>query len=83
MARYMASIQADISYRFSNQHFARFSTDYHSYCTTIAYSSNCSHIKDQSGLPTYAGYLYAIALCISAIVQAVVHQHIIISNTHA
>ena len=32
------------------------------------------YIKDQSGLPTYAGYLYAIALCIAAIIQAIVHS---------
>jgi ABC-type transport system involved in cytochrome bd biosynthesis fused ATPase/permease subunit len=39
------------------------------------------YIKDQTGLPAYAGYLYAIALCISAIVQAIIHQQIFFRNT--
>ncbi|CAF1379373.1 unnamed protein product [Rotaria sordida] len=39
------------------------------------------YIKDQSGLPTYAGYLYAIALCIAAILQAILHQQIYFRNT--
>ena len=39
------------------------------------------YIKDQSGLPAYTGYLYAIALCISAVVQAIVHQQIFFQNT--
>ncbi|CAF4302134.1 unnamed protein product, partial [Rotaria sordida] len=28
------------------------------------------YIKDQSGLPAYSGYLYAIGLCIAVILQA-------------
>jgi ATP-binding cassette subfamily C (CFTR/MRP) protein 4 len=39
------------------------------------------YIKDQSGLPAYTGYLYAIALCISAIVQANAQQQIVFRNT--
>jgi ATP-binding cassette subfamily C (CFTR/MRP) protein 4 len=39
------------------------------------------YIKDQSGLPAYTGYLYAIALCISAILQAIFHQQIFFRNT--
>ncbi|CAF1343330.1 unnamed protein product [Adineta steineri] len=38
------------------------------------------YIKDQSGLPSYLGYLYAIALCIAAIVQAITQQQIIFRN---
>lgn len=39
------------------------------------------YIKDQTGLPSYVGYLYAIALCISAIVQAIINQQIFFRNT--
>ncbi|CAF3711873.1 unnamed protein product [Rotaria sp. Silwood1] len=39
------------------------------------------YIKDQSGLPTYAGYLYAIALCVATIVQGIIQQQIMFRNT--
>ena len=39
------------------------------------------YIKDQSGLPAYSGYLFAIALCVAAIVQATAQQQIIFRNT--
>jgi ATP-binding cassette subfamily C (CFTR/MRP) protein 4 len=39
------------------------------------------YIKDQSGLPVYVGYLYAIAICISAILQAIIQQQIMFRNT--
>ncbi|CAF1375520.1 unnamed protein product [Rotaria sp. Silwood1] len=38
------------------------------------------YIKAQSGLPVYAAYLFAIALCISAMVQAIVPQQIFFQN---
>ncbi|CAF3273130.1 unnamed protein product [Rotaria sp. Silwood2] len=38
------------------------------------------YIKGQSGLPTYAGYLFAVALCISQILQAMIHQQIFFRN---
>ncbi|CAF1526733.1 unnamed protein product [Adineta steineri] len=38
-------------------------------------------IKGQSVVPTYVGYLYAIAICISAILQAICHQQIFFRNT--
>ncbi|CAF0850567.1 unnamed protein product [Rotaria sordida] len=40
------------------------------------------YIKGQSRLPAYAGYLFAIALCSSAIVQAIIPQQIFFRNTH-
>ncbi|CAF0877952.1 unnamed protein product [Adineta steineri] len=39
------------------------------------------YIEDHSGLPTYTGYLYAIALFIAAIVQATTQQQIMFRNT--
>ncbi|CAF3706274.1 unnamed protein product [Rotaria sordida] len=41
------------------------------------------YIKDQSGLPAYSGYLYAISLCIAVILQATCLQQIIFRNTRA
>ena len=38
------------------------------------------YLKDSSKSPVYLGYLYAVALCISAILQAVTHQHIYFLN---
>ncbi|CAF4771338.1 unnamed protein product, partial [Rotaria sp. Silwood2] len=39
------------------------------------------YIKDPSKVPSYAGYLYAITLCISANVQAIFHPQIFFRNT--
>ncbi|CAF1066424.1 unnamed protein product [Rotaria sordida] len=39
------------------------------------------YIKGQSGLPAYTGYLCAIGLCISAIVQTMMAQQILLRNT--
>jgi ATP-binding cassette subfamily C (CFTR/MRP) protein 4 len=39
------------------------------------------YIKGQSALPVYAAYLFAIGLCISALVQAIITQHIFFRNT--
>ena len=39
------------------------------------------YIKGQTGLSTYAGYLFAIALCVSAILQAIINQQIFFRNT--
>ncbi|CAF4216107.1 unnamed protein product [Rotaria sp. Silwood2] len=39
------------------------------------------YIKDPSKVPSYAGYLYAITLCISATVQAIFHPQIFFRNT--
>ncbi|CAF2705919.1 unnamed protein product [Rotaria sp. Silwood2] len=39
------------------------------------------YIKGQSKLPDYAGYLFAVGLCISAIVQAIISQQIFFRNT--
>ncbi|CAF3484944.1 unnamed protein product [Rotaria sp. Silwood1] len=39
------------------------------------------YIKDQLRLSAYAGYLFAIALCISAILQSIIHQQIFFRNT--
>jgi ATP-binding cassette subfamily C (CFTR/MRP) protein 4 len=39
------------------------------------------YIKGQTESSTYVGYLYAVALCISAIVQAIIHQQIFFRNT--
>jgi ABC-type multidrug transport system fused ATPase/permease subunit len=38
------------------------------------------YIKDQSGLPGYAGYLFAIGLCISSIFQSIINQQIFFLN---
>ncbi|CAF4939985.1 unnamed protein product, partial [Rotaria sp. Silwood1] len=39
------------------------------------------YIKGQSGLPVYVGYLFAVGLCISAILQAIIHQQILFRNS--
>ena len=39
------------------------------------------YIKDQSGLPAYAGYLYAIGLFLAVILQATCQQQIVFRNT--
>ncbi|CAF3345421.1 unnamed protein product [Rotaria sp. Silwood2] len=39
------------------------------------------YIKGQLGLPAYVGYLCAITLCISAIVEAIIDQQIFFRNT--
>jgi ATP-binding cassette subfamily C (CFTR/MRP) protein 4 len=39
------------------------------------------YIKDHAGLPAYSGYLYAIGLCITVILQAISLQQIIFRNT--
>ncbi|CAF3807803.1 unnamed protein product [Rotaria sp. Silwood1] len=41
------------------------------------------YIKDQSGLPAYSGYLYAIGLCIAVVLQATCQQQIFFRNTRA
>ncbi|CAF5172237.1 unnamed protein product, partial [Rotaria magnacalcarata] len=38
------------------------------------------YIKGESVLPAYAGYLFASALCITAILQAIIHQQIFFRN---
>jgi hypothetical protein len=38
------------------------------------------YIKGQTGLSAYVGYLFAIALCISAILQAIINQQIFFRN---
>ncbi|CAF1584355.1 unnamed protein product [Rotaria sp. Silwood1] len=39
------------------------------------------YIKGQSGLPVYGAYLCAITLCVSAMVQAIIHQQVFFRNT--
>ena len=39
------------------------------------------HIKRQSDAPAFVGYLYAITLCVAAILQATINQQIFFRNT--
>ena len=41
------------------------------------------YIKDQTTFPIYTDYLFAVALCISAMIQAVVPQQIFFRNRRA